>query len=425
MNNSFLKSNILVLLIANSANVFAYLFQFVLSRYLTVEDYGILNAVNSLGVTVGALMGIIPYITAKYVIEFKGNRNRSSLFIYNLSRFTLVVFLVLFACILLFTKQITSYLNISDPFPIYILILGMFTGIFLGILLGSLQGLLMYVRASVKGASGAFFKFVFACILVVWCGYSYNGALAAGVLANIVIIVWAFVIINRHIPFEKPKNTSLPSGTYKRMLQYALPVGLMGFAIGVITNIDIVLVKHYASPVEAGEYSVAAILARIAIFLPGVLLAVLFPQVTQDGKDGKSAVGSVVTVMLLTLLLAGIFTVVILLFPKFIISVLFGAKYVGASDVLMIIAPAMALVSVVSVIFNFFVAKHIYSFLYITYFVIIGTGIVILGYTHGSSMEIAKTILYGIATLTAGNILLLFFYYFRNKTKEDSCNAVF
>ncbi len=410
-NREFLKSNLIVMIIANSANIFAYLFQFVMGRYLTIEEFGVLNSVNSLGVVVGAITGIIPYIITKYIIEFKEDKEMASLLVWNIFKFTIFITFIMVFLVMIFIDEIDSYLNLNDHLPIYIFLASLITGVFLSIFFGVMQGLLMFVRSAVKGASMALFRFIFAFILVGLLGYGYNGALGAAIFSNLLIGIWVYSVVNKKIRFYKPKNISLPSATYKKMFKYALPVGLMWLAIALLTNIDIMLVKHYTTAIEAGEYSVAAIVGRIAVFLPGVLLAVLFPQVSQNSKDGKSSVSTIITVMVLTLVLSGSFTILVYFFPELIITTLFGDKYIGGADVLVIITFAMALVAVLSVLFNFFLAKHIYSFLYFTWAILVGLGFIIMQYMHNNSMEIATAILYGMIVLVIVNTIIMFYYY--------------
>jgi O-antigen/teichoic acid export membrane protein len=406
-----LKSSVLVIVIANSANIFAYLFQFIMGRYLSVEDFGVLNSINSLGVIVGAIAGIIPYVVAKYIIEFKDDKELSSLLIWNIFKFTIFITFIISALVVTFINDIDNYLKLNDHIPIYIFLVSMISGFFLSIFFGVMQGLLMYVRSAIKGASSAALRFIFAIILVGFLGYGYNGALGATIFANILIAIWVYSVVNKHIKFYKPKGVSFPPGTYKRMFTYALPVALTWFSIGLLTNMDIVLVKHYTSAIEAGEYSVAALIGRIAVFLPSVLLAVLFPQVSQNSKDGKSSVGTVIVVMILTLILSCGFTLIIYLFPEFIITLLFGDKYIGGAEVLVIITFAMALVAILSVLFNFFLAKHIYSFLYFSWTILIGLGFVIIFYMNETSIQIATAILYGMIVLVIVNSIIMFYYY--------------
>ena len=373
---------------------------------MSVENFGVLNAVNSLGILVGAFLGVIPYVVSKYIIEFKNNPQMSTKFLWDIFRFTTVVMIVLSLGVIVLADSIKNYLNLSEYLPIYIFLVYLVSGVMMSVFFGVMQGLLLYVEVSIKGALVAFLRLILAVILVVWLGYSYNGALFAAMIANIIIGVWVYTIVIKHIPFVRTHNVKFSTEKYKEIAIYAIPVALTWLAMGIITNIDVVLVKHYASDIEAGEYSVAAVIARIAVFLPGVLLSVLFPQILQNNVDGKSSLGTLYTVMGLTLLLSFGFAFVVNLFPEFIISMLFGVKYLGASQEIVIITYAMALVAVISVLFNFLLAKHLYSYLYITFIGIIITGLYIHFKMHDSAKEIAQAILYGCFGILIGSVLI-------------------
>ena len=76
----------------------------------------------------------------------------------------------------------------------------------------------------------------------------------------------------------KVSSEPLPNGIFRDMANYFGPVFLSTTTIIILGTIDIALVRHYCSPEEAGLYATAAILGRIALFLPGALIAVLFPS---------------------------------------------------------------------------------------------------------------------------------------------------
>jgi O-antigen/teichoic acid export membrane protein len=188
-------------------------------------------------------------------------------------------------------------------------------------------------------------------------------------------------------------------------------VALTLFVMVVITNIDVVLVKHYADDVAAGEYSVGAVISRIAVFVPGVLLSVLFPQVSQNSADGKSSIVTLAVVMGLTILLSGSLLLIILFFPEFIIKLFFGEKYIAASEVLVIISLAMSEVAVLSVIFNFLLAKRMYAFLYLSYAILFVSGGYIYAVDSFEVIELIYVILYTCLLLLILNSLLLVFYW--------------
>lgn len=412
---NFLKSNILILFIANSANLFAYLYQFLMGRYLSVESFGILTSVNSLGSITAALFISLPYIISKYIIELKHDKELVSTFLRNMYYCTIYVMLIISGLGIVFIDNIAEYLNLNDHLPIYIYIGHLFSFVLLSVFFGVMQGLLMYINVSIKGALLTFLKLLLSIIIVVLLGYSYNGALFASFLANIIVGFWVYFIVIKHISLKKINNKTLPKGTYKKIAKYTFPTALTWLVIGLITNIDMVLVKHYMSALDAGEYSVASVIAKITVFLPGVLLSVLFPQVSQNNVDGKSSLGTLLTVMGLTVILSFGFSFVIYLFPEFIISLLFGEKYIGSSDVLVVITFAMAIISVISVLFNFLLAKHIYGFLYITSLVIASFSLIIFEYMHESPMQIALAILYACFAIIVSNVFYLLYLSLKRK----------
>ena len=409
----------LVLLVANSANLFSYLYQFVMGRYLSVEDFGVLTSVNSLGIMAGAFLGVIPYIVSKYIIETKKNPDLTTMFLWKTFFFILYFMLGVSFGVVVFIDYICEYLNITDPLPIYIFLMYLVTGVLISVFFGVMQGLLMYVKVSIKGALVALLKLLFGIIIVVFLGYSYNGALVASLLANVIIGIWVYRIVIQYIPFRQIRDLSFPKGTYKNLASYSVPVALTWLAIGLITNIDVVLVKHYTSEFEAGEYSASAILSRIAVFLPGVLLSVLFPQVSQNNVDGKSSIGPLFTVLGLTVVLSIGFSVSVYFLSETLIGILFGVRYVGASDELVIITFAMSLVAVISVLFNFLLAKHLFSYLYITYALIVFFGFLIVTRMHSSTMEIATAVLYACASILFAIILLLAYYVLQERKAKN------
>jgi len=69
MRNTFLSASIFVLVIGNLGNLFAYLTQFIAGRYLTVEDFGLYNSVNSIYAIFVSILAGLPFVISKYVIK--------------------------------------------------------------------------------------------------------------------------------------------------------------------------------------------------------------------------------------------------------------------------------------------------------------------------------------------------------------------
>jgi len=190
------------------------------------------------------------------------------------------------------------------------------------------------------------------------------------------------------------------------MFLFSIPVGLTWIGIAFFTNMDIILVKHFCSAEETGIYSVASIIGKIALFLPGVLINVLFPQVAQNTKDGQSSISTVMVTMLTTLCFSGLYLLMVSLFPGIFIS-FFGEKYGSAREMLIIITAAMAMFSGINILFGFLLAKTQYLFLIPTYGGIIFTLAAIYSKYHRSPTEIASAVLFGTIVIMLSSIILI------------------
>ena len=168
-------------------------------------------------------------------------------------------------------------------------------------------------------------------------------------------------------------------------------------------NLDLILVKHYCSPEEAGLYSTAAILGRIALYLPGVLIIVLFPEAAKAHSTGKEDSRILWVSLGLTALLGGSFALACALWPEQIIVLLFGEKYLAGGELLKIISLGMAMLAIANVIFTYCLARSEFEFLWP---LAIGVGMMLLLILnfHDSALTIAKMVLYSIGLILTGTL---------------------
>ena len=94
----------------------------------------------------------------------------------------------------------------------------------------------------------------------------------------------------------------------------------------IINNIDIVLVKHFFPPDQAGIYAAVALVGRVLYFAAWSVVSAMFPVSAQVKKDHESP--RVVWVPMA--LVAGIslsFIFVVSMFPQFIMGAIFGRAF--------------------------------------------------------------------------------------------------
>jgi len=179
----------------------------------------------------------------------------------------------------------------------------------------------------------------------------------------------------------------------------------------VMCNIDIVLVRHYCSPDQAGYYATAAILGRIAFFLPSSLLSVLFPSVAKASVSGEKDEHYFWINLGLTTFLAGSVFLVLFFAGESIVQFVYGNEYYLAIPILKIVTAAMGLLALSHVIFSYSLARSEFSFLWP---LLVGTIIMVslVYFYHETAETIAWILLLSIAIIFLGTILNRVYLFF-------------
>ncbi len=410
MTFSFLKSSFLILIIANSANVAQYASQLILGRYLKVIDYGIFNAVNSLSLVIVTFVAVIPYVVSKYLVRYQDDIDFRNILLQKIKFAVLFSNLFLFAFLFILANHIRLFLKIDSLTPIYIFIFLILLNVIYTLYDSILQGLRMYVTHAMQSAVLTLFRLLLILVLVVYMGHSYNAALLSQIFATIIVLVFIYVI-SRKTTRVTNNNIHIPRKIYKEMFHYSIPVAITWGILIVISYMDIPLVKHYFNEYQAGIYSSASIIGKIGFFLPTVLLHAFFPEVINNDKLGKSSIPLLAFMLGITFLICSSYVLVVFFFKELMITLLFGEKYLLAGEYLTKITIFMSIVGVITVLFNFFLAKEIYHYLYISVFFLILGVLVFVFSEMNSPNDILNIFLNFSSYLLVSTMLYTFFRY--------------
>jgi O-antigen/teichoic acid export membrane protein len=195
------------------------------------------------------------------------------------------------------------------------------------------------------------------------------------------------------------------------MFRYSIPVMLTWGILILISNMDIPLVKHYFDEYQAGIYSSASIIGKIGYFLPTVLLYAFFPEVINNDKLGKSSIPLLAFMLGITLLICASYVLVVFFFKEALITLLFGEKYLLAGEYLTRITIFMSIVGVITVLFNFFLAKEIYYYLYASTIVMFLGCLAFVFGEMNSPNDILSILLYTSTALLVTTVLHTFYRY--------------
>jgi O-antigen/teichoic acid export membrane protein len=396
----FLQTNFLVLIIINSSNVFNYLFQIIIARSLPATDYGIFNALNAFSIMILAPLGVIPYIITRYTVRLSTNQlAQVKMLLWKFSQGLFLIGIALLIMGLLTLPWLKGYLNISSNLPIIITIVTAVFSLFLPILSSTLQGLHRLIAFSWVGTGTTIIRLILALILVVWLNGNVNSALLTGLITSGIILGVCLWLLRDVL--QQPL-ASLPPGIFREMARYAIPVTLFTILSSYTQNLDLVLVQHYL-PEYSGDYATATILGKIAIFVPAVLIFVLFPEAAKNQEEGEENPRFLWLTLWATALLGGGVALLFNLFPESIIALLFGQQYVQSAPLLQIISIAMALLALSNVIFTYNLAHFRYGFLW---FLVGGVALLyaLIHFFHDTPLIIAQILLLSTGLIFIGSL---------------------
>jgi O-antigen/teichoic acid export membrane protein len=135
----------------------------------------------------------------------------------------------------------------------------------------------------------------------------------------------------------------------RRQVPQLLPTVVALLAFGSMTNVDVPVVRALMSGVDAGNYSAAALLAKVAYYAPAVLALMLLPSVTARLAGGRAVAGRILATLAATtgsglLVLLGLVTA-----PRSVIAVMFGPALLSVYDIAIALTVVMTCAAVLNV----------------------------------------------------------------------------
>lgn len=358
--NSFLKSplvsgSLVIFFGSQLTNFLQFLFHFFMSRQLThVADYGNLATVLST-ITLLSLLSaaITPTIVNFASVYFEKNDLSAVEYIFRFFiKITSTLGVIVFIISILFAKQITTYLQLSDPF--YIIGAGFIISLNLVLVVGSalLQARLKFTYIAISNFISAVFKVV-GSVLVVYLGFALHGVIGALILASLVSIFTIYYPL-RDVIFQKSHEISL---NIKEIMSYAIPSAIATLFLTAFTSVDLFLVKHFFTPDAAGEYAGIMLIGKIIYFFSYPIGMVMFPLITRRYTSNQSTHEVFLQAIGLVLAPAVVLTGAYFFMPSVIITLLLHKpEYTSLSNILGYVGIFITIFSLLSLMTTFFLS---------------------------------------------------------------------
>jgi O-antigen/teichoic acid export membrane protein len=406
-------------------NFFNLLYHFFMVRYLSPEEYGHLNTLMALFMVISVPASTVQTTVTKFVSSFQvlNRYDRVRKLLQHLLLLMSVVGFGIFLLILLGSFRLSSFFQFESKGVIIILGIILLFAMVIPVPWGGLQGLQKFGILTFNLIVNGAIKFAFG-VLFVLIGFGVMGAMGAILLSYVVTTFLSLAILQMSLPKgglvggERENIEFSDQSYFSEVYQYLFPVGVTLLCFTVLTNIDLILIKHFFTPIEAGYYSIAQMIGKIILFLPIPVIMVMFPKLTALQGQGRTEKG--LPILKQSLMIAFIFCgsaiLIGLLFPSLLIMIVSGKAYLECIRLVKFFCVNMSLFSFIFILLYYHLSSHRRGFLYPLFFLTIGqTGFILL--FHKTLTQVLLVM--GIVALCLFGINIYLAYHPNGRTVEN------
>lgn len=326
-----------------------YLYYPILGHLMRPAYFGETQTIISIFTQAAIFFQVLGLVGIGIIAKYKSEADRNQI-TNELSRLALIFSIVLLLLTLIFIEQLKSFFHFTSISPFLALAVALLISVPLAFANSYLQGHKKFWTLSMGNMIGAVSKILFA-VLFVLAGLKAFGAIGGLVCAQILALIYAlkmgkgirhFIVANLH--FKKP-NIEL----IRPELPFVGLVFLTALTTNLLLSFDILVVKHYFPPREAGFYTGISIIANIIFFITNPFVGVMFPSIKPDNPKHQNT-HIMFRSLFLVILIGGLVTLLFVLAPQFFVTLLLGHRYAAYATYLKGLSVALFIFSIANLL---------------------------------------------------------------------------
>ncbi|MDO5969070.1 oligosaccharide flippase family protein [Flavivirga aquimarina] len=316
----------LSVLIVNGGN---YLYNLILGRLLGPTQFADAAVLVTFLLVLSFMAMTFQLATAKFSVLFDSGLFKS--FIIRVYKNAVFAGILLGLVIVIFAPQLQKLFNTSTSLMFVIFGCGVPFYFLMSVNRGIFQGKNELKSLSVTYQAEMLSRLIITLSLIFALSSVANSALIAlGISISFLFGLIPFSY--KDISFKE--ETIIDKTDLKSIRSFFLLTAFYELTQIIINNSDILLVKHYFEPYEAGLYASLALIGRIVYFIAWMFVMLLLPKVVQLKKENKSASKVLFRYVLYIGIISFIIVLGCFLFPETIIIILFGESYISMASLL-------------------------------------------------------------------------------------------
>jgi O-antigen/teichoic acid export membrane protein len=276
---SLAQGGVVLGLAAVLANLLAYVFTVVLTRSFDAAAYGALGSLLGAG-----LVGVVPSTALQYVVARRtavqrlpaGRNDRAGL------RLAIWVGVGVLGAAVVLSPAADMFLHLDNAWPVLWLGVALLPVTIQGALAGGLLGHERYLAFGAVQVLTAGFRLAGA-LVAVRLGLSVAGVLATMAGANALSCAVAWWLSG---PGGWRRSTRDPVAPLGGLLGDLLRSCSAMAGVVVLSNVDVLLARHYLPRVDSGPYALASLFAKASLWGAAFVSMLVFPRLARDAGRG-------------------------------------------------------------------------------------------------------------------------------------------
>ncbi len=339
------------------ANFLAFIYNLYLAKNLVPADYGVYGSLLSVITLVGVPVSSLGPVVVKFAADYfaKNETEKAARLYFRMTQFIVLITVLLFILFVLFSGFVKSFLHIDNT--LYVIFAALTISFFYLNLVNSsyIQSILKFKALALINIFAAIAKLAVG-VLLITLGFRIYGAIGGVFAMAFATFITGFIPL-RFIFKDIRKNSSgIP---VKEIFTYALPTSFAIFFMTSFTSTDVILVKHFFNPHQAGFYAGLSLVGKVIFYFTSPIPMVMFPLIIKRSSSGKNFNGLFYLALLLVLLPSVAITVFYFIFPSFIVRLfLSGKDYLSITPYLGFFGIYLTVFSLVNVCINFFLSLN-------------------------------------------------------------------
>ena len=323
------------------------------ARLLGPTGFAHATAVYTLLMLASAITLSFQVVCAKYVASHEAPDDKAAIFA-ALHLRAWMVGIAIGSLLFLFRRALTAYLNLPDPLLVTLLALGTAVYIPLGVRRGYIQGIHAFSSLAVNFMLEGMVR-LGGVIALIRLGLSVKGA----VLASVIAVIASYFL-------ARPTPGGRSASPHPILIAFGEGLQAIVFFSGqvVINNFDIVLVKHFFTPEQAGIYAAVSLVGRLVNMCAWSVVNTMFPVSAAARSSDREARPVLFMSLSLVFLILAALILCLWAIPSFLWRMFFGAhfeleNYGGLAALLILYAVTTGIYSLTSVMITYEMSRKI------------------------------------------------------------------